>query len=60
MAAKTPRAKTKMGRPPKAAGERKRPAIGLRLTDAERARLRKNAAAGGQTVAGYIVARCCS
>jgi hypothetical protein len=59
MAAKTPRAKTKMGRPPKPAGERRRPAISLRLTDAERLRLRKNAGAAGQTVAGYIVARCC-
>ncbi len=47
------------GRPPKPAAERKRPAVGLRLTAAERQRLRRNAARAGQTVAGYIVGRCC-
>jgi predicted DNA binding CopG/RHH family protein len=47
------------GRPPLPAAEKKKPALGLRLTDAELERVRANAAAAGQTVAGYVVARCC-
>ena len=56
---KKSKAKKKMGRPPKPAGEKKNPALGIRLTAAEHERLRRNAAAAGRNVAAHIVARCC-
>ena len=47
------------GRPPLAAGEKRRTAVALRLTAAEEARLRKNAAAAGKSLAEFLRGRCC-
>jgi len=52
------KAKHAGGRPPKAAADRRTPALGLRLTAAEAARVRAAAARAGMSIVDYVVARC--
>ena len=45
--------------PRKPAAQLRKPAIGIRLTDAEAAQLRANAVAAELNLTDYIVSRCC-
>ena len=45
--------------PRKPAAQLRKPAIGIRLTDAEVARLRANAAAAGMNLTDWVASRCC-
>ena len=47
------------GRPRKPGNSRKKSAIGIKMTDAELARIRANAAAAQLTITDWVVQRCC-